>query len=169
MSTLVEFENKGYQDVGSLNHSIAQARLTTLLSTGNEDRFTVMVELSLDASQIENISQFGIKAKEELKPDICLYPNSVWFSEPTDILRMLEMPLLVIEVISPKQGFDDILAKFTAYFALGVKSCWLVMPAVKSIAVYSQPNDFKNFDMNDSEVIDEVIDIHLPLQKIFRR
>jgi Uma2 family endonuclease len=113
------------------------------------------------------LSQFGLKAKEELKPDVCIYPHSIGFSEPTDILKMLEMPLLAIEVVSPKQGIDDILAKFKAYFALGIKSCWLVVPAIKSIATYSQPKDFKAFNMNDTEIIDDVIDIRLPIQKIF--
>jgi Uma2 family endonuclease len=97
--------------VGSLNHSIAQARLTGLLS--NDERFTLAVELSLDISQID-MSQFGIKAKEELKPNVCCYPNSVGFKSD-DILKMSEMPLLAIEILSPKQTIDDILAKFKAY------------------------------------------------------
>ena len=42
-----------------------------------------------------------------------------------DILRMSEMPLLAIEVLSPKQGIYDILEKFKLYFSLGVQSCWL--------------------------------------------
>ncbi|MDM8559295.1 Uma2 family endonuclease [Candidatus Parabeggiatoa sp. HSG14] len=106
---------------------------------------------------------------DELKPDVCLYPNSVEFSEPYDILKMSEMPLLAIEVVSPKQGLDDIVAKFQAYFSLGVKSCWLVTPTVKSITVYSQPNHFKTFDVNDdTEVVDDVLNIRIPLQKIFK-
>jgi Uma2 family endonuclease len=125
-----------------------------------------MPELSLDASQID-LSQFGLKTKEELKPDICLYPNNVWYSESTDILKMLEMPLSVIEIISPKQGIDDILTKFKAYFALCVKSCWLVMPAIRSITVYSAIDQFIPFDMKDTEVIDENLDIRLPIQKVF--
>jgi len=74
---------------------------------------------------------------------------------------------LVIEVLSPKQTIDDILAKFKAYFTLGIKSCWLVTPAIRAIAIYSQPSNFKTFGMNDTEVIDEIMDIHLPIQKVF--
>jgi Uma2 family endonuclease len=73
----------------------------------------------------------------------------------------------VIEIISPEQGIREILAKFDAYFALGVKSCWLVMPEIKTITVYSQPDNFKNFDHNDTEVIDEIIDIRLQISQIF--
>jgi Uma2 family endonuclease len=150
-------------DMGSLNHSIAQAQITTLL--GSDKRFRVMVELSLEASQID-LTQFGIKAKDELKPDICLYPNTVT-GKRRDILRMSEMPLLAIEIVSPTQSNESLVAKFDAYFALGVKSCWLVIPTVKSIAVYSQPSTFKMFDMNDIDVIDEVLQIKLPLLEIF--
>jgi Uma2 family endonuclease len=126
-----------------------------------------MPKLSLDASQID-LAQYGLKAKDELVPDICLYPeeDNLYFSD-FDELKVKQMPLLAIEVLSPRQGVNDIIAKFHAYFALGVKSCWLVMPVIKSITIYSQPGQPKTFDINDSEVIDKVMDIHLPTQKIF--
>ncbi|EDN65582.1 hypothetical protein BGP_0428 [Beggiatoa sp. PS] len=85
------------------------------------------------------------------------------------MLKISEMPLLAIEVISPKQGIDDILAKFDAYFAMDIQSCWLVTPALESITVYSQPDHFNTFDMNDTEVIDNTLEIHFPIHKIFRR
>ncbi len=75
----------------------------------------------MDTSQID-LTQFGLKAKKELIPDLCVYPNIVK-RKRRDVLRMLEMPLLAIEVVSPQQGIEEILAKFDAYFALGVKSC----------------------------------------------
>ncbi|RKZ91405.1 MAG: hypothetical protein DRR19_07285 [Candidatus Parabeggiatoa sp. nov. 1] len=154
-----EYQQDGIQQVGSLNHSLAQARITTLLS--NNDKFTTFIELSLDASQID-LSQFGLKAKEELKPDICLYPNTVWFSDGlTDTIKMSEMPLLAIEIISPTQGINEI-------FALSVKSCWLVVPAIKSVTVYSQPTHFKTF-ADEGEIIDNALDIRLPLKMIFTR
>jgi Uma2 family endonuclease len=161
---LIELEDEEWENMGSINHSIVQAKITGLLL--NDDRFTPAVELSLDISQID-MSQFGLKAKEELKPDLCLYQGRRELSSPDDILKMTEMPLLVIEVLSPKQTIDDILAKFKAYFTLGIKSCWLVTPAIRAIAIYSQPSNFKTFGMNDTEVIDEIMDIHLPIQKVF--
>jgi Uma2 family endonuclease len=159
-----------YQDMGSLNHSFIQARLARLLP---EDNFTIMIELSLDISQTD-LSSFGLKVKEELKPDVSLYKGSYQPNPLEDIVKMSEMPSLVIEILSPTQGFSDILPKFKAYFALGVKSGWLVTPALESIAVYSAEShknqSYKSFDMtHDTEVVDKVLDIHLPLQKIFRK
>lgn len=157
--------NEDTNHMGSLNHSIIQAKITGHLVS--DDRFTVMIEPSLDVSKID-LSQFGLKVKEELKPDICLYPNTIW-TQRRDVLKLTEMPLLAIEVISPKQGIDDILAKFDAYFSLNIKSCWLVTPALESVTVYAKSNCFKTFDMDDHEVIDEVLDIGFPVHKIFRR
>lgn len=166
----VAFEDQDYQEDeelerGSLHHGIAQANLTVLCF--NDKRFRVITELSLDASQID-LKPFGIKAKEELIPDLCVYPKANSRSKKgRDIMKMSEMPLFIIEILSPKQGIDDILAKFEAYFALGVKSCWLVMPIVETVTVYSKIDEYKSFGMNDTEVIDEVINIRLPTKMIF--
>ena len=164
MSELSELEPPEYQEMGSLNHSIVQARLTGLLF--NDERFTPAVELSLDVSQID-LSQFGLKTKAELKPDISLYQGHRQLSNLDDVLSMTEMPLLVIEILSPKQPLDELLAKFKAYFTLGIKSCWLVTPSIRAIAIYSQSKYLKTFSTNDIEVVDEIGDIHLPMQKIF--
>ena len=58
MIELVELAEPEYQKMGSLNHSIVQARLTGLLF--NDERFTLAVELSLDVTQID-LSQFGLR------------------------------------------------------------------------------------------------------------
>ncbi len=156
------FENEGV-DMGSINHSITQAKLTYLLSA--DERFTVMTELSLDISQ-HDISKYGVKAKDEIKPDVCVYSNEIGYQE-SDILRMINMPLLAIEILSPSQGIKELKDKIHAYFNLGVKSCWLVIPDVQLITVYSKQGDFTNFDISDNKVVDEVMDIHLPISKIF--
>jgi len=114
-----------------------------------------LVELAeLDVSQID-LSQFGLRTQEELKPDISLYQGHRKLSSFDDVLRMTEMPLLVIEILSPKQTLDELLTKFKAYFTLGIKSCWLVTPSIRAIAVYSQSKHWKTFSMNNIEVIDE--------------
>jgi Uma2 family endonuclease len=169
MSEMIDFEYNVFEDeeadMGSVNHSIIQAKMSSLLI--NDDRFTVMTELSLDISQ-HDFSKYGIKAKDEIKPDICVYPNSMDLQD-IDILKMTEMPLLVIEILSPSQSLEFLKNKLYAYFSLGVKSCWLTIPSIEAIDVYSQPKQHKTFTMNDTEVVDEVIDIRLPIQKVFKR
>jgi len=150
--------------MGSVNHSLTQAKITGLLV--NDERFSVMTELSLDISS-HDFSQYGFKAKEEIKPDICAYPNDVWLQD-SDLVKMTDMPLLAIEILSPSQGTKELKDKIHVYFDLGVKSCWLVVPDLKTISVFSQPTQFKNFDMCDEELIDEIMDIHFPIQNVFR-
>jgi len=158
---IIDDEIEEFADMGSFNHGYVQARLTVLFDRVSQ--YTPINELSLDVSGI-NLSQFDIKSKEEVKPDIALYPKR-GLSRPTDILRMIEMPLLAVEILSPKQGTYDILQKFKVYFELGVKSCWLVEPAINTVTVYSSINHWKTF--SDAEVIDEIVDIRLMIEEIF--
>jgi Uma2 family endonuclease len=152
-------------EMGSLYHSATQAKLTCLL--GVDERFIVMTKLTLDISQYD-LSQYDIKTKDELKPDICLYTNDMDFPD-RDIVKMTEMPLLVIEILSPSQGTKELKDKVYAYFEMGVKTCWLVLPDFQLITVYAKPGQFKNFDVqHDTEVVDEVMNIHLPIAKVFR-
>lgn len=177
MSELIELDeeiiNNEEIDMGSLYHSSTQTNLANQLF--NDERFLVLIELSLDTSQID-LAQFYLKNKNELKPDLCIYnkqpkPKSTKQKRlNADILRVPKMPVLAIEVLSPSESVNELLMKFDAYFALGVKSCWLVMPSLEEIKVYSQQGSNKTFDMQrDTEVIDEVLDIRLPIQKIFDR
>jgi Uma2 family endonuclease len=159
-------ELEDFKDMGSWNHSFVQSRLVRLLP--EEDRFVIHIELSLVDISTVDLSPFDIKAKDELRPDICLYPASQrGLSKPRDKLKIAEMPLLVIEILSPKQGIDDILAKFQVYFTLGVKSCWLVAPAIEIVTIYSSMVKFSNFAKSDVELIDEILNIRLPMEKIF--
>ncbi len=147
-------------DMGSYNHSYLQTRLGKLLDS---DKYTAFSDLSLDVSTFD-LSQFKFSVKEELKPDVCLYPKRK-FHRPNDILKMSEMPLLAIEILSPKQGSYDILEKFKVYFALGIKSCWLVEPAIETIAVYSSLDKRINFVCD--KVVDDILGIQLPMVEIF--
>jgi Uma2 family endonuclease len=168
MSDTYEIENNaidGEDEMGSINHSLAQAKLTILL--GSYDRLTIMTELSLDISQ-HDLSKYRLDAKNELKPDICAYLEPPVIPEgEDDLVTVSQMPDLAIEVLSPRQAVSYLVRKIKAYFELGVRSCWLVIPPAKTINVYSQPNKNNPFGMNDTEVVDEVMDIHLPIQKVF--
>jgi len=165
MAELIEVEDEVI--MGSVNHSLAQGRITILL--GTDERFEVMPELSLDVSQID-LKRFNLKAKDELVPDISVYTGTPPIPDKEiedDILKVSQMPELAIEVLSPRQTIGELTRKIKAYFSIGVKSCWLVVPSMEAIDVYSQPNQHKTFTVNDTEVFDELMNIHLPIQKVF--
>jgi len=158
---MVEDEIEEAEDMGSFNHGYIQVRLGILFDRlGN---FTPVNELSLDISGVD-LSKFDLRIKEEIKPDICLYAKRS-LSRPRDILRMKDMPLLAVEILSPRQGTYDILEKFRLYFELGIQSCWLVEPTINAVTVYSSINEWRAF-ISD-EVIDEKIGIRILIDEIF--
>ena len=143
-------------DMGSRNHSYLQMKLGALLL--GLEQYMVLSEISLDSSPLEN-------STKEICPDLALYPKqSINFLE--DEIRMQTMPLLVIEILSPRQSIDEILENFKIYFKLGVKSCWLILPPLQSVSVFSAPHREKTF--TQGEVIDDVLDIRLSTEKIFQ-
>ena len=78
---------------------------------------------------------------------------------------MAEAPLLAVEILSPRQGAQESLEKFALYFALGVRSCWLVDSTTAIVAVYSTLEQPKTF--SGGEVVDEAFAIRLPLAELF--
>ncbi len=157
----------GEDEMGSFNHSRVQFNLGFLLGTYVK-HLHFATELSLDISQ-HDLSEYRLDGKYEIKPDVCAY-----FEPPIipniedDLVTVSKMPDLAIEILSPRQATSYLIRKIKAYFVLGVKSCWLVDPGRQIITVYYSPEKHKTFDIQrDTEVIDEVMDIRLPIKEIF--
>ncbi len=164
MDTMLTFENtlneeEEFDDMGSYNHSLVQGNLAYLIRAHSD--YSAFVELSLDASSLDSSQYPGIK--DELKPDVCVYPRRSVVD--LDILAMDEMPELAVEVISPRQGALGIVQKFQAYFALGIRSCWLVDPITSVVRVY-HPNQAST-TFASGEVVDKVVNIKIPVHDIF--
>lgn len=158
---LEQAEQEGMVEVGSRNHSRVQANLAFLFKKLGE--YTVFTELSLDIKNVD-LTQFDLRVSSELKVDVCLYPKQP-MNPLQDILKMEEMPLLAVEIISPRQGLYEITEKFRLYFSLGVKSCWLVIPNNQTVTVYRSATEFHNYGSDD--VIDQQLDVQIPIQEIF--
>jgi Uma2 family endonuclease len=162
---------KEEQPVSSQNHGFVQARLTTLFTT--DSRFSTAVELSLDTQPFsDKLSQLGFKTDRELKPDISVYHAEDFgfidsFEDGEDLLRVPTMPPLAIEILSPTQSESDLVQKFRAYFAMGIRSCWLVLPALKIVTVYKPDGQIKAYDMQDGEVVDDTLELRLKMPDIF--
>lgn len=98
-------------------------------------------------------------------PDVCLYLKKPMNFAGGDILRMTELPLLAIEILSPTQGTQEIIDKFKIYFAAGIKSCWLIIPPAQTVVVYASSEQAKTF--SGGELVDDVMSICVPLKEIF--
>lgn len=124
--------------MASKNHSIVQARLTAHLMA--LEKYVAATELSLDMGlqdRVTCLKKHGFDAVRELKPDVALYnDNDLELSDWDDVVRVEQMPLLCVEIISPSQSSVETLRKFKVYLELGVKSCWFVDPAIKVMQIY---------------------------------
>ncbi|HRX71207.1 MAG: Uma2 family endonuclease [Candidatus Competibacteraceae bacterium] len=98
-------------------------------------------------------------------PDIALYPKRPIDFTAEDIVKMTEMPVLIVEVLSPTQAAQEILGKFHSYFDAGIQSCWLVIPISTSVIVYSAMNKAQVCKIGD--IVDPVLDIRIALDAIF--
>ena len=136
--------------MGSYNHSGVQAKLAGLLI--GLGKYSVFTELSLEIDHAE------------YKPDISVYPKR-GLSKPRDILRMTDMPLLAIEILSSRQAMDELIDKFEVYFKAGISSCWLVEPTIEAITVYSSLLDYRTYGAG--EVVDAGLSIQLPIATVF--
>lgn len=140
--------------MGSRNHSYVQVNLAIALASLNQ--FVVFSELSLEI------------AGKEYKPDICLYSEEYDLTSlAEDVVRETHLPLLAVEILSPRQVMMDIMSKFKTYFEAGIPSTWLVIPSGYTVLVYSNLTTVQAFSHGD--IIDETLHIRLPLNKIFHQ
>ncbi|HRW04924.1 MAG TPA: Uma2 family endonuclease [Caldilineaceae bacterium] len=148
-------------ELGSFNHSYLQTKLAVLLFALED--YTALTELSLDVSGLDD-EILRAKFKDSIKPDISVYSRRA-LDITEDVLKMAEMPLLAIEILSPMQAVQSLIDKVHAYFALGVRSCWIVYPYNRSVTVYTSPKTFTTYSTGD--VVDETLNLRLPLAEIF--
>lgn len=134
-------------------HGYIQARLLVNLDNAYGNQYSLFSELSLKLGNWDSV------------PDISIFPKmEIDYSE--DEIKVIEAPLCAIEIISPSQSLQDLISKARQYFSYGVKSCWLVIPGLKNIYVFSSPTQYQMF--RDTETLnDPVIGVSLELSKVF--
>ncbi len=93
------------------------------------------LELSCDrAYRVQSELTLKLAEKPDLTPDLCVFPRKpVDFSR--DQLRVLEPPLMAVEILSPTQTLTDLLEKSGRLLAHGVKSVWIVLPVLQQVTV----------------------------------
>ena len=80
---------------------------------------------------------------------------------------MSEMPLGVVEILSPTQSHEELETKRKEYFANGVQSYWLVLPDLKSVYVFRNPDDYEVYSRNET-LKDKVLGIDMDLAEVFK-
>lgn len=156
MEAVVEqssYEQERGKPMPSKNHAILQNRIGFELTLHYQDKYTILSEVKLDTPPVDMV------------PDVAIYPL-LEFDSLHDEVKMTQMPLGIVEIISPSQGDGELVDKISRYFDVGVQSCWLVQPTFRIVTVFSSKIDFQTFI--DGEVHDTVLDIRIPLRQLFR-
>jgi Uma2 family endonuclease len=149
-----KYEIERGKPLPSKNHAIIQKRLLTTLDAAYGRRYEVLPELSID---------FPIRDRV---PDLAFYQN-ITFTPGQDEITMSEMPLGLVEILSPTQNLSDLMAKCREYFTAGVQSYWLVIPDLQTIYVYYSTEDFEIFAKKET-LTDKKLGIELNLSEIFK-
>ncbi len=100
----------------------------------------------------------------EYKPDVCAYPYQN-LDRKHDIVRMEELPILAIEIVSPMQVLQKVVEKIDVYVAAGIQSCWMVVPYPTTVTVYNAGMEQIFVEGN---IRDSGLDLELPLAQIFQ-
>ncbi len=98
-------------------------------------------------------------------PDVVVYPNFKlnYDNEPA---KRIDPPLTCIEIQSPSQSNEEMVAKTNIYFQFGVKSCWVVLPSLRAVMVFDRPGHYVFF-YEDDTLRDSQTGFELPLTAIF--
>ncbi|MCY7358543.1 MAG: Uma2 family endonuclease [Rudanella sp.] len=151
---LSEYELERGKPMPTLNHAYVQTNLLAELKLRYRKTHTVLSELNITMPE-----------RPDTVPDIAIYPK-LQIDFFNDITSMTEMPLTIIEIVSPSQSDAEIIAKFKRYFAAGIGSCWLVMPSFQAVSVYSAFGKYRFFSENET-LTDSNTGIQLALADIF--
>ena len=113
------------------------------------------------------MSELSVLIKDKTKvPDIAIYRRNE-FDLAKEEIKTQQIPLGVIEILSPKHNITELLEKPKDYFEAGVKSYWLVVPPLKNIFIFHQVGHYTaSFEKNDT-LKDDVLNVELSLSEIF--
>lgn len=149
-----KYEQERGKPMPSLQHGIIQGNLYFLLRQKYDAKFRFIPEISVKVTDKERV------------PDIAIYPSTLAYPKE-DKVRLQEVPLAAIEILSPKQNLSDLLAKCNAFFTDGVKSYWLVLPGLNGVFVFHAPEEYDFFGKDDT-LVDKQLEIELGLKEVFR-
>ena len=147
-----DYETERNKPMPSKNHGVIQNNLTGLFFMNYRKSYRFISEISIELDAWKSVPDLAIFEKMDID-----------FIH--DEIRMTDIPLGIIEILSPTQGIQELNDKAERYFFYGVKSAWLVIPSMKTIAIYQSPYEFELFKQGIAR--DNVLDIEVDLKEVF--
>ena len=150
---LSDYEIERDKPMPSTNHALLQDNISFALNLSYRKEYSILPEIAL-----------GTPGKGSV-PDLAVYPK-LSLDVRNDVVKRRDPPLVAIEILSPEQNLQDLIDKTYRYFDFGVKSCWIVLPSLKTIIVYSGPDTFEYVKAN-AILKDPNTGFELNLSKVF--
>lgn len=91
------------------------------------------------------------KEKEQRRPEQAFLSKTTWpLDRPIPKVGELQIvPDLTVEVISPNDLFEKVLAKVDDYFFFGVKQVWVLSPIAEKLYIYDSPRQVRVLTLAD--------------------
>lgn len=133
-------------------HGEIQAQLIFLLRLHYRKQYSASSEMSLNTTPSST-------------PDICIHQKrkiNVYEVQAKET----QAPITTIEIQSPSQSIEELIQKARElYFPMGVQSAWIVIPAIRTIQIFTPDEQFTLFTKD--KLTDDVTGIELSIDEIF--
>ncbi|PSQ89531.1 MAG: hypothetical protein BRD45_02900 [Bacteroidetes bacterium QS_8_64_10] len=147
-----DYERERGKPLPSRHHSLTESLLSASLWQNQSD-YLIHSEMTLELDG------------QEITPDLCVYPRER-VDYARDEVRVTEPPLTAVEIASPTQGSQALLDKIQFFLDAGVKSCWLVQPALRTITTFD--HDMRSKTYSEGVVTDPATGIEMAIEDVFR-
>lgn len=154
VGTLSEYEVERGKPMPNAVHGAIQANLSFELKLRYRDTYRILSETSLAIPP------------DGTTPDVVIYPADLVLNYQGEPAKRPDAPLVCIEIQSPSQSNEDMVAKTNIYFQFGVKSCWVILPSLRAVTVFDRPGHYEFFHQDDT-LLDTIVEIEIPLSAIF--
>lgn len=150
---LSDYELERGKPMPNLIHGSVEANIVFELKLRYRSEYRIASEVSLAT------------LPDGTTPDVVVYPlfKLDYQNEPA---KRTDPPLTCIEIQSPSQSNEEMVAKTHVYFQFGVKSCWVVLPSLRAIMVFDRPSHYVFF-YEDDVLRDPHTGFELPLSAVF--
>ena len=123
-----------------------------------------MIKQLLDNKNIQLLPELTLDIDNGLTLDVSVFSkNQIKLDFLRDVVKCNEMPLLAIEIISPKQNIQDVLEKAVGLVKAGVKAVWTIEPYGRTIFVTTEQGE----NINHEDIV-ESEGIKVDFSKVFK-
>ena len=149
---LSQYEIERNKPMPDYIHGLLQLQIGYLLKSAYQKQYHFLSELTLATTPNST-------------PDICIYPTKK-VSRKNTKAKTEKAPITTIEIQSPSQSIEALQQKaWDLYFPMGVKSSWIVIPALRGIQILLPDNTELFF--NSNLLKDPVTGIEIEIEKVF--